>query len=55
MKVIRYIKPEIDIKKEDFGGFLMGNTQSFDHGDANQDAFFDEEEYDDEYDPFFDE
>lgn len=32
-----------------------GNPHSENVVTANEDAFFDEEEYDDEYDPFFDE
>jgi len=33
----------------------QGTTQSEQIVTSNEDTFFDEEEYDDEYDPFFDE
>ena len=54
MEVKRYIKPQIDILNMEFADRILdGNT--WDHGDANESAFFDEEEVDDDYDPFFDE
>lgn len=57
MKAI-YIKPitekvNLNLKKAINWGD-DSTSQWPDHG-ANEDAFFAEEEYDDEYDPFFDE
>ena len=60
MKAI-YIKPETEkvslqlkssVNADDWGEF--GDYQTFNVGTANEDSFFDEEEIDDEYDPFFD-
>ena len=53
MKVKRYIKPQAEIQQRTFIERVL-DYQSPDHGDANESAFFDEEEVDDDYDPFFD-
>ena len=58
MKAI-YIKPltelvtlntQVVLEKEE-----SQKSNPYDYVDANEDAFFAEEDYDDEYDPFFDE
>ena len=62
MKAI-YIKPEIEnmtlrLKQsinDDTWGVYGVNGQSPNVGAANEGDFFAEEDYDDEYDPFFDE
>lgn len=59
MKAI-YIKPltelvTLNTKKEILWGEDEQKSNPYYFNDANQDNFFAEEEYDDEYDPFFDE
>ena len=60
MKAI-YIKPLTElVKLNTLNGVLeWGDDEQpsniLNHGGANEDVFFAEEEYDDEYDPFFDE
>ena len=59
MKAI-YIKPlaelvTLNTKKEILWGEDGQKSNPHDHNDGNEGYFFAEEEYDDEYDPFFDE
>ena len=58
MKTI-YIKPltelvTLNTQKEVLWGEDEQKSNPWLFGDANEDAFFDEEEIDDDYDPFFD-